>query len=1165
MVETNIGNTSVVVGIRLRAFVCAALLCVVSNIGPSLAQSISAGGSHSIALSTDGSIRTWGNDSSGQLGLGRLLVSTTPVTVAGATGITAIASGNSHVIALKSDRTIVAWGKNDNGELGDGTTINRSTPVPVTGLTNVDKIWARGSHNFAHTLDGSYWAWGANGAGELGIGSYDNQTTPVRVSGMEDVIELSLGGGHTLARKRDGSVWAWGHNDYGQLGDGTRSAEFTGRATPAPVSGLTNVVEIAAGGNHSLARKADGSVWAWGKGPLGDGSTTVKSLPVQVSGLTGVIQLAAGFGHSMAIKNDGSVWAWGENGYAELGDGEYIDRPLPVPLTGLSGILTLSTGFLHSMALIAGGTVVAWGNNDFGQIGDGTTTKRQTPSPLSGVSGIRAVVVGDLHTVALKTDGNVLTWGDNASGQLGNGARLIRSAPVPVGLSGVSKISAGGGHTVVLKTDGSVLAWGSNCCGQLGDGTGYSSSRPVPGPVTGLAAGSGVVDISAGQGHTLARKSDGTVLSWGYNYSNQLGDRNGADDNIPAQVIGVAGVAEISAGNGHSIVRKDDGTVLAWGHNDSGQLGDGTRTTGYAGRSTPMPVPGLTGVRMIAAGGDHTVALKTDGTVWAWGSNGDGQLGDGTNTDRLRPVQVSGLSNVSAVAAGNVHSFALKNDGTVWAWGANYDYQLGDGTSTDSAIPVRVSGLTDIVAILSTSHSLARKSDGTVWAWGKNESGQIGDGTLANRATPVVVLRDNGAGSVAANNWFLDLNPAIAKTIPVDKIPVFLALVSSNANDLTAAIQYRAQDVGSSGSVYVFALAPANKVMNVTAEMMTNHKGPVARGTATSASGTSNAVAADTPLPCVLAQLTASGQLTAVSAGSLQAYLTGVLSSQGASVSVLNGVSAALLSGSVFYVGYGSNSTSMINGGTNKSVVTVPGAKTCQPQAPQTGWWWYPAEDGRGFGIEVRGNNLFMSGYLYDETGHATWIVSPGPVALDGSFFNGTMYQVANGQTLTGNYKAPSPPTTPGTITLTFTDARNGTLIWPGGSIPIVRFDDVIGSQNGVTPAFVPENGWWWNADESGRGFFIEFKNNFVFMAGYMYEADGRPVWYVAQNPMTTPQSFSSIWVQVANGQTLTGAYRKPIILNGNVGLVTIQFTDAANAIMTLPGNKQLAITRQRF
>ena len=1117
--------------------------------------SINAGGSHSIALHADGTVRAWGNDGSGQLGVGRSLASGTPITVAGATDITAIAAGDSHVLALKSDGTVLSWGNNTNGQLGDSTTINRSTPVRVVGLTGVVAIWARGSHSLALS-GGSVWVWGANGLGQLGDGSYQDRSSPVRLSALNDVLALSAGGGFTLALRRDGSVWAWGANSSGQLGDGTRTAPFTGRTTPALVIGLAGIADIRAGGEHSLARKADGSVWAWGNnnlGQLGDGTTAERLTPVQVNGLTGALQIAAGFGHSLALKGDGTVMAWGGNGYGELGDGTFIDRLLPIPLGGLSGTTSIATGFLHTFALIAGGTVVAWGNNDYGQLGDGSTRQRLTPAPVNGISNVRAVAVGDQHSVALRSDGTVLTWGDNASGQLGNGARIFRSTPIALALTGVSKISAGGFHAVALKADGSVLSWGDNRGGQLGNGT--TLNRAVPAAVNGLSSASGITAVSAGGLHALALNAEGNVLAWGDNFSSQLGDRSNPDTTFPAPVIGLSGMVAIAAGAEHSVALKNDRSVWTWGRNNAGQLGDGTMTIGYAGRATPARVNGLSNVIAIAAGSAHTVALKSDGTVAAWGSNGGGRLGDGTTTDRLTPVQVSGLSGVTAVSAGDTHTLALKSDGSVWAWGSNYAFQLGDGTTTDRVLPVQVAGLSGIVAISATSHSFALKSDGTVLSWGRSDFGQIGDGTLADRLTPVIVLRENGAGSVATNDWFLDLSPAVTKTIPPDRVPVFLAVATSAPNDIITSIQYRAADVGTNPNVYVFALAPASMVRNVSAEAIANHKGPVTRGIGT----------ADAPLPCVLAQLTASGQLTAVTASSLQAYLTGVLSSQGASVSVLNGVSTALLSGAVFYVGYGSNATSMINGGTNRSIVTVPGTQTCQPQAPQTGWWWNPAEDGRGFGIEVRGNTMFMSGYLYDQSGNATWVVSAGPAALDGSFFNNTLYHVSNGQTLTGPYKAPAPVTLDGPITLSFTDARNGTLIWLGGSFPIVRFDTIIGSGNGVTPAFVPENGWWWNEAESGRGFFMEFKNNFAFIAGYMYVASGPPVWYVAQGLMTTPQSFSNNWYQAGNGQTMTGPYKKPTIINSNVGPVTIVFTDTSNALLTLPGGRQVAITRHRF
>ena len=707
---------------------------------------------------------------------------------------------------------------------------------------------------------------------------FRSRLVPIRLVGLNNVTDLSAGGSHTLARRSDGTVWAWGRNDYGQLGDGTKTELYTGRAIPAQVIGLSNVQDIAAGGQHSVARKSDGSVVAWGAGPLGDGTAMDRLAPVSVTGLTNAIYIAAGFGHSYAIRSDGSAVGWGSNGYAELGDNTYDDRLTIVPIGGLSGASRISAGFLHNIALVNGGTLAVWGNNDYGQLGDGTIARRFLPSPLAGLSGIKDVAVGDLHSVALRNDGTVLSWGDNTFGQLGNSTRLIRSTPIALTLSGVSKISAGGAHTVAVKADGSVFAWGNNCCGQIGDATQYTN-RSTPVPVSGLGAASGVVEISAGGLHTLARKSDGTVLAWGANDSNQLGVRSDTDGSKPAQLIGLTAVSAIAAGSDFSLALKSDGTVWAWGRNDGGQLGDGTTTTKiYEGRATPQRVGSLSGITAISAGFQHAAALKSDGTVMTWGSNDGGRLGDGTTTNRLTPVQVRGLSDVIAIAAGNTHTLALKKDGTVWAWGSNYSYQLGDGTDTERVLPVQVTGLSGIIAISTNLHTFALKNDGTVLAWGRNDFGHIGDGTLVDRPSPVVVLRENGDGSVAANNWFLDLNPAIAKTIPAEKVPVFLAVATPVANDIVANFQFRAADVGSNPNLYVFALAPANMVKNVSAQTLTDHKGPVTR----SASTTN----ASTPLPCVLAQLNASGQLTAVTAGSLQAYLTGVLSSQGASVSV---------------------------------------------------------------------------------------------------------------------------------------------------------------------------------------------------------------------------------------------------------------------------------------
>jgi len=203
------------------------------------------------------------------------------------------------------------------------------------------------------------------------------------------------------------------------------------------------------------------------------------------------------------------------------------------------------------------------------------------------------------------------------------------------------------------------------------------------------------------------------------------------------QVSGLSGVTAIAAGETHTVALKSDGTVWAWGNNSDGQLGNGSTTQS----PVPVQVSNLTKMIAIAAGGSHTIALKnniSNFTVWTWGRNSNGQLGDGTTTGRTTPVEVSGLTSVVAVAAGSAHTVVLNADGTVRAWGSNISGQLGDGTTTDRLTPVEVSGLTSVVAIAAgTAHTVALNTDGTVWAWGSNISGQLGDGTTTDRLTPV--------------------------------------------------------------------------------------------------------------------------------------------------------------------------------------------------------------------------------------------------------------------------------------------------------------------------------------------------------------------------------------------------------------------------------------------
>jgi hypothetical protein len=280
---------------------------------------------------------------------------------------------------------------------------------------------------------------------------------------------------------------------------------------------------------------------------------------------------------------------------------------------------------------------------------------------------------------------------------------------------------------------------------------------------------------------------------------------------------------------------------------------------------------------------------------------------------------------------------------------------------------------------------------------------------------------------------------------------------------------------------------------------------------------------------------------------------------------VLDGVPTVNIAGATFYVGYGTSPATMINGGVNRSVASIPGAASCAPQAPQTGWWWNPAESGRGYSIESHGNVVFVAGYLYDESGRATWTIAAGQTSLDGSLFVGKLEAYAAGQSLGGAFRAPGAASLIGDITLAFSDASHGTLVLPGGSIAIERFNIIPNGLSATPLANQPENGWWWNPDESGRGFFLEWQGNTLFMAGYMYDASGNPLWYLSSAASTSLQGYSGNWLQYWNGQTLTGPYREPHLVSSNVAPVTIQFQGADLGVMTLPGNRTTTIRRYRF
>jgi alpha-tubulin suppressor-like RCC1 family protein len=706
------------------------------------ATAVACGFTHTSVLLADGTVRTFGENVGGQLGVGDTTNRSTPVQVFGiSSSATAIAGGFRNTIVLLADGTVRTVGGNGSGQLGVADTVNRLIPVKV-GVSG-NKVAGGLYHTAVISNDGTVRTFGSNDSGELGVGNTTSRLTPVQVTGLTSAIATACGGyGSTAVLLNDGTVRTFGSNNNGQLGVN----DTTNRLTPVTVLNITSATVVACGYYHMAFLLADGTVRTTGSsqfGQLGININTSRLTPVQVFGISSsAVAVACGAWHTAVLLANGTVQTLGRNTEGQLGVNDTTSRQTPVQVWGISSSATaVACGYYFTTVLLADGTVRTFGNNSYGQLGVNDTTQRNTPVQVWGISSSAVdVACGGNHTAVLLAGGTVLKFGDNYSGVLGLNDTASRLTPVQVtGLTSVSGIATGGQmkHSAILLQDGTVRTFGFNNKGQLG--VNDTTSRLTPVQVIAAAAVSALGKVAGGASHTAVVLANGTVSIFGRNQYGQLGINDTTQRNTPVQVWGISSSAvAVACVSTHTIVLLADGTVRAFGENTSGQLGVNDTTS----RLTPVQVWGISSsATAIACGVAHTAILLADGTVRTFGSGGQGRLGVGDTTQRNTPVQVLNITSATAISCGAYHTVVLLTDGTVRTFGNGAAGQLGVNDTTQRLTPVQVWGISSSAVAVAggQSHTVVLLADGTVRTFGVNFRGELGVNDKIQRNTPVQV------------------------------------------------------------------------------------------------------------------------------------------------------------------------------------------------------------------------------------------------------------------------------------------------------------------------------------------------------------------------------------------------------------------------------------------
>lgn len=730
--------------------------------------------------------------------------------------LVAIDAGSLHGVALADDGTVYSWGLGYNGRLGDGTTTNRNAPVAVnmsgvlSGKTIID-VAAGLSHTLALASDGTLYGWGSDENGRLGNGaSPRNNVDPVAVdmTGVlagKLIVQIIAGPRQSFAIDSDGALYAWGDNDYGKLGnadDGDQTSPA--RVVMTGVLAGKQVVGVASGNEHTVAVTADGGLYSWGRGfLLGRDGNTTSNVPVAVE-TSGVLQdkvvvaVGAAPTTSFAIDAEGVAYAWGESDYGELGDGTGDNFTLLPRLVDKSGALdgrfvTRVAGgisddedgnedgyFALALAGVLPPTITSVTSPTDGSYKEGAplsfTVDFSSAVTVTGTPQL-AFTLGTTEVTATYASGSgttalVFTYTVQADDTDSDGIELTS----PLDLDGGTIRATG--TTLDAKLDFTAPDTSAVLVDAIAP-TVETIARHLPfEPETAATrvlyrvqfdesvTGVDLSDFELTTTESATGSIDSIINDSGKIYWVWVTETSGAGDlrldvkatpTIADSAGNTAVASGYTAGETYSLVDRAT-SIHAWGNNDDGILGNGTSGEDNSAFS-PVAVD-LTGILanktiiQVSAGGEHALALASDGTIYAWGNNATGALGDGTFTSSSTPVAVSmdGVlagHTIIAISAGGNHSLALSKAGKVFSWGYRGPGLLGDGiTDTNSNIPVAVTtdgalaGKTIVSIAAASGFNLALASDGTAYTWGWGRFASLGNGQTADSAVPVAVRTD---------------------------------------------------------------------------------------------------------------------------------------------------------------------------------------------------------------------------------------------------------------------------------------------------------------------------------------------------------------------------------------------------------------------------------------